>query len=254
VLISDPDKKDPDGDAALAFSSQMLRPVAFPLIRLNPANDSASQLRVQAIPGMSKLNGFKEDTTLAAVLPWFPSMQDRMGVANQKQDADGIVRKYPIRWSENGYELPSLVGRVIELSDERVHSEQSTISLNWRNKRGRYERISFSDLFLNQLSEKQVQALKGAHVILGVSAPGLGQVKPTSVAAVEDDAEILATALDDALHDTHLRTMPAALVLVLNIIAIWVLVAISMRPIQNQTINRLFILIQSAFGGVTLFD
>jgi hypothetical protein len=73
------------------------------------------------------------------------------------------------------------------------------ISLNWRNKQGRYNRISFSDVLLEQIKPAQKLVFKDAYVILSLSAPGLGQTKPTSVASVEDDGEILATALDDSL-------------------------------------------------------
>ena len=254
ILISDADKNNPDGDSTLAYMSTMMRPVAFPLIRLNPANDSQSQLKAQDIPGFVKGKEFKDGTTLAAILPLMPAMQDRLGIANQHPDADGIVRKYNVIWDEKTYQIPSLVGRAIELGGDRPSTSAMTLSLNWRNKRGRYQRISFSDLLSDKLDSSQAQSLRHSYVVLGVSAPGLGQVKPTSTSATEDDSEILATALDDALNDTHLRTMPTWLVLLINIAAIWTLVVMSTRAIQNNTVNRLFILTQSAFGGITLIS
>lgn len=254
VLISDADKSNPEGDSTLAFMSQMMRPIAFPLVRLNPQNDSQSKLQAQDIPGFTKGKGFKDGTTLAAIVPMFPAMQDRLGVSNQHPDIDGIVRKYDLRWNENSYQLPSLVARAIELGGDRVSTSSATISLNWRNKQGRYQRISFSDLLSESLDESQAKFLRNAYVVLGVSAPGLGQVKPTSTSATEDDSEVLATALDDALNDTYLRTMPAWLVLLINIAAIWAMVAMSTRAIQNNTINRLFVLTQSGFAGITLIS
>jgi hypothetical protein len=184
----------------------------------------------------------------------FGAMHDRLGVANQKPDADGIVRKYPLRWEENTFVLPSMVQRTAELGGAELMGTPNLISLNWRNKRGRYHRISFSDVLLDQVSQEQARAFQGAWVVLSLSAPGLGQTKPTSVASVEDDGEILATALDDALHGSYLRTMPNGAALLINLLTIWVLVWISMGQKSGGWMNKAFVLGQSGLGGVTLLS
>ena len=253
VLLSDPDKNNPDADLAMGMSAQMFRPMAFPMIRLNPENDKESRLKAASIPGavVASTPG-AADPTLAAILPMFDAMHDRLGVANQQPDADGIVRRYPIVWRESGYSLPSMVQRTLQEGGHSTASVPEKISLNWRNKRGRYERISFSDLLQGDLDDKQQARFKEAYVVLSLSAPGLGQTKATSVRAVEDDGEILATALDDALQGTWLRTMPAVANLAINLVTIWVLVWLSFRQVMSGTLNRLFILVQSALGMVTL--
>jgi hypothetical protein len=127
----------------------------------------------------------------------FGAMHDRLGVANQRPDADGIVRKYPLRWEESTFFLPSMVQRTAELAGADLAQVPHQMSLNWRNKQGRYNRISFSDVLLDNIKPEQANGFKNAYVVLSLSAPGLGQTKPTSVMSVEDDGEILATALDD---------------------------------------------------------
>ena len=92
-LFSDPDKNNPDADAAMDVTAQMNRSTAFPLIRLNPKNDAQSQLKVAQIPGVQLKAVHQADSTIAVILPMFGSMHDRLGVANQKPDTDGIVRK-----------------------------------------------------------------------------------------------------------------------------------------------------------------
>ncbi len=254
VLLSDPDKNNPDADAAMEVTAQMARSTAFPLIRLNPKNDGLSQLKVVQIPGALTKPDHAADATLAVILPMFGAMHDRLGVANQKPDADGIVRKYPLRWEENTFVLPSMVQRTAELGGAELTGTPNQISLNWRNKRGRYHRISFSDVLLDQVSQEQARAFQSAWVVLSLSAPGLGQTKPTSVASVEDDGEILATALDDALHGSYLRTMPHGAALLINLLTIWVLVWMSMGQKSGGWMNKAFVLGQSGLGGVTLLS
>ena len=156
VLLSDPDKTNADADAVMNMTAQMSRPTAFPLIRLNPKNDAQSQLKVIQIPGVQLKEKQHADTTISVILPMFGSMHDRLGVANQKPDADGIVRKYPLRWEEAKFILHSMVQRTAELAAVDITKVPNLISLNWRNKQGRYNRISFGDMYLDQLKPEQV--------------------------------------------------------------------------------------------------
>jgi CHASE2 domain-containing sensor protein len=252
VMLSDPDKNNADADAAMDITAQLIRPIAFPLIRLAPQNDKESKLKVVQIPGVQTQSAQGEEATLAAIIPMFGSMHDRLGVANQKPDADGIVRKYPLRWQESGYTLPTLVGRTLEVSDHPFEALPDTFSLNWRNKRGKYARLSFGDLLQGNLNDAEKEQLKDAYIVLSASAPGIGQTKATGVSALEDDGEILATALDDALNNTYLRTIPNWLVLIINLCIIWGLVWVTTRNSVSVTANKLFVIVQSALGGVTL--
>jgi hypothetical protein len=147
-----------------------------------------------------------------------------------------------------------MVQQTIELGGFDTTHLPDDMHLNWRNKQGRYSRISFSDLLLNKLDQQQLAQFKNAYVVLSLSAPGLGQTKPTSVVSIEDDGEILATAIDDAINDTYLRTMPLWMVLLLNLIIIWVLVWLSIRTVTGSWLNRVFVFAQSGLGGITLLS
>ena len=253
VLISDADKGNPDADAALEATAAMTPQAAFPMVRLAPENDAKSQLKVAAIAG-AKEDAQGAGRTVAAVLPLFATMHDRLGVANQSTDPDGIVRKYALTWRETGFALPSLVGRTLEVGKAATPNAPELMSLNWRNKKGSYQRLSFADLLQAPPDDPRLAKLKDAWVVIGASAPGLGQTKPTSVKPVTDDNEILATALDDALSGTWLRVMPHWLTLLINLGAIWVLVALAMGSLRRGALTQVFVLAQSGFGAVTLLS
>lgn len=251
VLMSDPDRRHADADAAMNVTASMVRQLAFPLVRLNPANDAMSALTVDKLPG-ARITAAGTSPTIAAIIPTFASMQDRMGVANQAPDADGIVRRYPLTWSENGYTLPSIVSMSLLAGGLQSADLPQKMTLNWRNKKGSYKRISFADLLQLDAAAPQVQMLKNAFVVLGVSAPGIGQIKPTAVNAMQDDSEIMATAVDDAVHKSYFRTVPRWILLIISIASVWGLVWLGINRVAPDKINRSFLLLQLGLGGITL--
>lgn len=254
VMLSDPDKSNADADAVMDMTAQMIRPIAFPLIRLNPDNDSLSQLKLTQLPGAQLIGPTPGDPTLAAILPMFQSMHDRLGVANQKPDDDGIIRKYPFVWEEAKFSIPSIVQRTLSVGNAEFQTVPHLISLNWRNKQGRYQRISFSDLLAAPADDPKLSVFKNSMVVLGLSAPGLGQTKGTAVLPIEDDNEILATAVDDALHGSYLRILPDWAVLIINLMAIWVLVFMGTTKKANPWLTKIFLLGQSGLGTITLLS
>ena len=255
VLLSDQDKYNPDADSAMEAVAALMPNVAFPLVRLNPANDDHSQLKVNEI---LKRTGDPEsgtNSTVAVVLPTFDPMLDRVGVANQRPDIDGIVRRYPAIWNDVRLTMPSIVARTMALGGDNVLPSPALITLNWRNKgNSRYTRISFSDLLSEQTNSQKLAMFKGAYVILGVSAPGIGMTKPTAVSSLEDDNEILATALDDLLHGTHLRVLPPWLVLILELVIVWSLVWLGIGRKVSPILTKVFLLAQSGGASITMLS
>jgi hypothetical protein len=98
----------------------------------------------------------------------------------------------------------------------------------------------------------EAKAIRNAYVVVGLSAPGIGQTKPTAISAVMDDNEIFATALDDAIHKTYLRTPPDWLLLILTIAGSWGLVYLAIRRTTANQITTIFVYAQAALGGVML--
>lgn len=255
ILLAEPDKQSPDADGLMNYVAQSVQNSAYPIVRLAEENDKDSQLKVALLPG-STVDSTSQDKTIAVIIPMFSGMQDRLGVTNQRPDADGIVRKYPYAWVESGFKLPSIVQTTLFVSGEPFEKNAPDLfSLNWRNKEGSYKRISFSDLFLDKLSEAEKASLRKSIVVVGVSAPGVGQTKPTSVKPIADDNEILATALDDAMNGTYLRIPSAWVLLVLNLASIWLLyITFSHKTGKSPPLNRLFVVLQAGLGGVTLLS
>lgn len=249
VLISDPDLNNPDGDALLDYVASNSGKVIFPMIRLAPQNDAQSQLRIDTLPGVRPNANAEAERTIAAVLPGLPGMRSRMGLANNEPDGDGIVRRFRFESTVGDWSIPSLVSATLSVSGRDQVDIPESYWINWRNKRGSYQRISFSDFYQAKSGEI---TLRGKYVIIGISAPGIAQVVPTAVDQLQDSNEIIATALDDALNKTWLRTNPAWFDLVVSILAAWGLVWARTVGVRDELIDRMFFVAQISLGGVCI--
>ena len=252
VMMGDADKDH----AEMAFVAGMATNTAFPMVRLAPKNDALSLIPVSAIPDvrLDKKIPLAEGTNIAMLFPVFAEMQTRLGIINQQPDPDGIVRRYPVWWQEPGFALKSSVLQTLDAGKFTGPRHPDLITLNWRNKQGSYTRLSIADLFSSDPNTQQefAHVLRSAWVVLGASAPGVGQVKATPVSPVMDDNEILATAMDDLLHVTYLRMLPSWVILLLTLTAIVSITSLSLLNVKPGTINKFFFIVQTGLTGVTL--
>ena len=171
ILFTDADLGHEDSDALLDFVTADTQVTAYAMVRLPAANDEQSQLKASAIPGVT-LRG-AADPAVAALLPFLAGMQQSMGIANLQADDDGIVRQMSLQHQDGEWEMPTLVGRVLALAGVQPQVDTMPYYLNWRNKRGEYQRVSFSDymLALNGEGEFDTGLYQGKYVVLGASAP-----------------------------------------------------------------------------------
>jgi|GEM_PF-7080597 len=223
VLITDPDKRDPQGDGLLDSVTRDSSVVVYPMVRLPQKESSATALKVSMVPGATSTDG--RDHPLTALLPAFSGMQRSMGISNALQDEDGVLRQYTLTHRDDGWSMPTLVGRLVQVAGAGASPPSDAFYLNWRNKRGDYHRISLSDYIesLDTPSPGAVLPVKGRYVVIGSSAPGIGRLFSTSSDITTDDNEILATAIDDAVHGTHLRLAPGWTMTLLAIVFVWFL-------------------------------
>jgi CHASE2 domain-containing sensor protein len=258
VMMSDADKANPDGDRAFQEVAASAEHAVFPMIRLNPANDATSDVLVKHIPGAVFLDSAAMERRIAVLLPVFAGTHDKLGVANLEVDDDGAVRRHAPWWNEAGFRLPSIALRAISTAGLKFESTERVVDkgfiLNWRNKRGEYRRVSFADAFASMNGEEgfDLETLRDAIVVIGVSAPGIATVKGTAAWPLTDDNVILATAIDDLKHGTHLRTLPLwassiVSLLFVGAMAWWFYVGVS-----DSVINRWFGVGQSLFVLLTI--
>jgi adenylate cyclase len=246
ILFSDADIYNPDSDAyfndVIAASNNSF----FPILRLDSAQDASSQLKYSQVPGAKATADADPNATIAAVLPYFPGAikADRLGSNNVYSDLDGIVREYRIYHDDNGWILPSLpltVGRFISQSKVELPKD---MLINWRGKPFSYQYVSFSDVF-EDLARREKQRpqdeFTNKTVIIGSTAAGLFDIKPTAMDKQFPGVEILATAIDNVAHNDYLKVWRGKTpYLILSLLLLWVTTLAFYFKVDRDRFNSIF--------------
>ncbi|MGQ5525344.1 CHASE2 domain-containing protein [Chitinimonas sp. PSY-7] len=225
ILFSEPDVFNPDSDTAFDAFLKECANCYLPWVRLNPGQDSSSELKASQIPGAQRLA--PGEATIAGILPYFPAglASGRLGFNSTVPDPDGIIRKYGVYEDHGGVRLPSLPTRVLRDSGNLSAQLPPSVLINWRGKPFSYRYISFADVYRDSMSEhpkRQRDEFRNKIVIIGSTAPSLFDIKASPVAEQFPGVEIVATALDNLKHDDYLR-VPALrwLYLLLALALVW---------------------------------
>jgi adenylate cyclase len=145
-----------------------------------------------------------------------------------RPDSDGIFRRLPLAYRFSGMSIPSIplalarfLGREEELSHIPLDAEGGLI-IRYHGPAGTYKSYSLAAIInswarLEEGLEPQVrpEEFSGKIVLVGGSAPGLLDLRPTPLSSVYPGVEIQAAALDNILHRDFIRSQPRLLFVVL---------------------------------------
>ena len=259
LTFSDPDRDHPQDDALFQDVLAHTANLVLPITRLNPANDSQSRVAITRFAGAQIHDSAAAAKPIAVLAPAFSAAYGRLGFNNLRVDSDGAVRRFDPYLNEAAFAFPSLPLRALEVGGTRPGITPDSFSqgmiLNWRNKRGSYERRSFADVAADLESGEPARLARYRNrlVILGATAVGLGGVKGTAAAAVMDDNTILATAMDDMKSATYLRIVPVWATALLSVLSVLGLAVIFINRLEQRWINTLFWVLQTGFIAVTIY-
>jgi CHASE2 domain-containing sensor protein len=259
MLLSEVDIANKNSDNTLALVLSQYENVITPWLRLNPKNDGESKFLAKDIPGFQVVTSDKaiEEIRTAALIPsLFSDAKNHHGFANLKEDSDGIIRRFYTKIKVPGGVVPSssFVAAQVSTKSDLV-SEPKEIFLNWRNKKGGYKRISFSDLYKQFQGDGDIlpaDGLTNKIIVLGVSAPGLANLKPTASSNLIDDNEIIANAIDDMVNKTYLKLTPIWFDKLISACLIILFCLAFLYGSLFLKINTLVGFIQSALALITL--
>ena len=254
--FSDPDKDHPQDDATFQDVLAHTPNVVLPITRLDPANDRQSQVAITHFAGAQIHDRSAAARPIAMLAPAFSAAYGRLGFHNLRVDSDGVLRHLDPWLNEAAFSFPSLPLRALQAGGVQTGIAAGDfpggMTLNWRNKRGTYQRRSFADVAAD-LDAGKTNLYRGKLIILGATAVGLGNLKGTPAASVMDDNTILATAMDDMKSRSWLRSVPVWATTLLSIAAVLGLAASFIFRLDQGWINRLFWLSQTGFIAVTVY-
>lgn len=205
VLFNEADTFRPDSDALLHEIAQEHDNLFFPSLLL--ADGQGAPL--SALPpsfGARRSMQAHIDAAAPLLVPLVLAPENwQGGLINFEKDSDQHGRHARLHHTVDGWELPSLAASVARFTGARLPAGER-IRLNWYGAPPRT--ISYSDLFhdLGRETPALAPGLKDAIVIIGATAPGLNDFRPTPLGALTPGAEVLSTAIanlraNDVLQD-----------------------------------------------------
>ncbi len=246
IVFSDADIYNADSDAYFNEVITGSDNTFFPILRLDPSQDAQSQLKYAQIPGLTASPAANKDATIAAILPYFKGAlkANHIGTHNVYPDTDGIVREYRMLHDDAGWRLPSLPKVVAEFSGANTQNIPQDMLLNWRGKPFTYTSATFRDVFTDLASKDKKRPqdeFSNKIVIIGSTAPGLFDIKPTAMDKQFPGVEILATAIDNAKHGDYLKVWRGKIPYVLmSLLLIWLTTAAFYFKMDRDRFNSLF--------------
>ncbi len=218
VLFNEADTFRPDSDALLRETAPQYGNLFFPSLLLadgRKAPFAALPPSFQARPTAAAAPGAGAPLLVPLVLEpanW------QGGLINFEKDADGTGRHARLHASVEGWQLPSMSAAIARFTGAAL-PDQERIRLHWYRALPR--QVSYSDLFndLSRETPRLAADLKGKIVIIGATAPGLHDLRPTPLATLTPGAEILTTAIANLRDGDWLREWPARWPLALLLLA-----------------------------------
>lgn len=267
VMFIDRDPDDPDGDGmldAVAAGGEGRFLFAASSQSANFNEDVA--LPASQAPGAYPLSpdAGKSGPLVAILLPYGDAMVRHAALTNINRDQDSVVRDVGLREVAGDWAIPTLPVRLAAQVQGRAASTYpARIRVNWR-EHSRIPFVSAANLLAGapvckgEAGEKEPN-LRDAVALVGYTAAGISDTKPTPVNPAMPGVEVWAEATDALLHGGGIKVPPtsfkyllAALLVMLTTYAFW-------RGEPHEDVDPIFVavniaLLAAAFVGLTYFS
>jgi adenylate cyclase len=262
VLFSDEDVANPASEAAFDRYVRSSGKSFFPAIRLNPADDAASQISLGALKfarpdERAAASQIQSSRTIAIITPYFKSIYEgaRVGTSNIYPDTDNVVRWYDSYESIAGYRVPSLPYRVAEVLGwplpQRAHN-----LVNWPKGTAPYRRFGFARALEAARSNDAAffRQFSGKIVVIGSTAPDLNDIKATPMDSRYAGINILAAVVDNIKNARFLRPLSPGWIWGLELLMLTASAELFTRTNQALTVAKYFFIVPGVLLAVSLLS
>jgi CHASE2 domain-containing sensor protein len=264
VLLTDASQNDPEGDVSLeAMAEGGAGRFVFAAARMHPDYDAGSPIQASQAPAAFPLTTDpKDDPKVALLLPYGASMAESSAIVNVTRNEDGVMRDIPVYEAAGDWGLPSLPLRLALIaargSPKRV---KPVVRPNWRED-SRLPHVSAADLLADQPvcrdAKTPVPTLRDSVVLVGYTASGLNDAKPTPVDPVMPGVEVLAEATEALVAGSAIRVPTAWLKYLLAALLTAVTAFAFFRGEPHNDIDAIFLatnllLLATSFIGLSFF-
>ena len=265
VLLVDPSQSDPLGDQALeAMALGSGGRFLFAATRLHRGYDAGAPHTASQAPGaFARTGGPVDDPRVALLLPYGVAMAAASAIVNVARNEDGVLRDLPVYEIAGDFGLPSLPMRLaMTANGQSPDAFAPSVRPNWR-ARTRLPHVSAADLLVENAracrrAEDALPALQDAVVLVGYTAAGLNDTKPTPVDPAMPGVEVLGEATEALIAGSAIRVPPAWLKYVIASLLVALTAFVFFRGEPHNDIDSIFVatnllLLGAAFVGLTFF-
>jgi len=265
VLLTDPSREDLPGDQALeAMAAGGAGRFLFAAARMHPDYDAGAPLRASETPSAFPLKAEPvSDPRVALLLPYGKAMSEHSAIVNVARNQDGVLRDLPVYEPAGDWGLPSLPLRLAMIATAKTpHEFSASVRPNWREET-RLPRISAADLLVEdkpvcRRAAEAMPALTDRVVLVGYTAAGLNDAKPTPVDSVMPGVEVLGEATEALVAGSAIQVPPAWLKYVIAALMVALTAFVFFRGEPHNDIDSIFVatnvlLLGAAFIGLTFF-
>jgi CHASE2 domain-containing sensor protein len=265
VLFIDPSQVDPTGDQTLeAMANGGEGRFVFESTRLHRDYDEGSPLHASQAPGAFALTPHpRDDPQVALLLPYGQAMARFSAIGNVARNQDGVLRDIPLHETVGDWALPSLSLRLAMTTVPQLPQRLAdSVRPNWRQET-RLPRISAADLLSDgkpvcRDATAALPALRDRVALVGYTASGLNDAKPTSVDPVMPGVEVMAEATEALIANSAIGVPPAGLKYVIATLLVVLTTWAFYRGEPASDIDSTFVaanlvLLSAAFVGLTYF-
>ena len=265
VLFADPSPEDPIGDETLeAMAEGGAGRFVFAATRLDPDYDANASLHAAQAPGAFALApGAKPPgPKVALLLPYGRAMAANAAVVNAHRNQDGVVRDVYLREEVGDWAIPALPLRLAAFATGKPASAfPAKVRINWRSD-SPIPSISAADLLAGKPicrdAGETAPPLQDRIVLVGYTASGLNDAKPTPVDPMMPGVQTLAEATEALVMDSAIRMPPASLKYLLAALLVALTAFAFWRGEPANDVDSIFVainllLLAAAFAGLTFF-
>ncbi len=264
VLMADPSPTDPEGDQSLEIMAAAGEGrFVFAATRMHPDYDAGAPLRASEAPSaFTLIDPPAVNPKVALLLPYGKAMSQHGAIVNVTRSEDGILREMPLYETAGDWALPSLpLALAMKESGRAATTFPSVLRPNWRQDT-RLPRISAANLLVEGAavcgSDTASRSLDGNVVLVGYTAAGLNDAKPTPVDPVMPGVEVLGEVTEALVAGSAIRVPPAWLKYVIAALLVALTAFVFFRGEPHNDIDSIFVatnlfLLGAAFVGLSFF-
>lgn len=265
ILFADRTRGDQAGDALLeAVAAGGGGRFVFAATRLHHEFDAGAGLRADEVPGAWRLvpEAAAPGPRVALVQPYGEAMARHSGLVNIRRGRDGVLRDVRLYEAAGGWAMPSLALRLARAGGGGTRAAQAArggdLRINWRERTPLPYASAVDVIEGRPVCGASLPPLDGVVAVVGHTAAGINDAKPTPVDMAMPGVVILAEATEALLADSWIRMPPGWLKYALAAVLVLLCCFVFWRGEPHTDVDPVFatvnlVLLALAFAGLTFF-